>query len=470
MIETTESNKKIEIYIPIEIKPREFTSQVYLAGELAKNGARVFIGSKSSTDRLVNEKDNDQGIYLYKGGGSSVEKFRNISKKVTSIIVLDQEISPALKTYEYIRTRFVEGSLKYVSRLYYVGCEAKESAIKYLKDIEPEKIVDSGWPRVDLWRPSNHHIWKNEINKIHEEYGDDFIFFSADFGANSQRLLEERSRRVEIFGAKKTQHELEFIRKNQKNSYENFNQFIDFLHEMDSDSRIPPIIVRPHPSEDHKIWIEKTKNLIKTKVVYRGNITPWLLASKGLLHRGCTTAIEAAISQIKAGFLVNYSTENNNSIVPKLSPELRNIEDVVMWVNDDFNGPNHQEIEDIISSQITFPEGGATKYIAEDMLNFAGNNVNQSNVQIKSAFKKVVIKHYLKIRNKFLKYRKSIQKKSTNKKASELGKIPKYNKMQDGINSDEIVNHLDVMYPKDKFRVVDVIDDLCIVEKIASSK
>ena len=125
MIETTESNKKIEIYIPIEIKPREFTSQVYLAGELAKNGARVFIGSKSSTDRLVNEKDNNQGIYLYKGGGSSVEKFRNISKKVTSIILLDQEISPALKTYEYIRTRFVEGSLKYVSRLYYVGCEAK---------------------------------------------------------------------------------------------------------------------------------------------------------------------------------------------------------------------------------------------------------------------------------------------------------------------------------------------------------
>ena len=50
-------NKKKEVYIPIEIKPREFVSQVYLAGELSKKGARVFIGSKSSMDQLIKEKE-----------------------------------------------------------------------------------------------------------------------------------------------------------------------------------------------------------------------------------------------------------------------------------------------------------------------------------------------------------------------------------------------------------------------------
>ena len=43
---------------------------------------------------------------------------------------------------------------------------------------------------------------------------------------------------------------------------------------MDADSRIPPIIVRPHPGEDHNIWKEKLKQ--KKTSVYQGDITPWL--------------------------------------------------------------------------------------------------------------------------------------------------------------------------------------------------
>lgn len=460
----TKHQQKKEVYIPIEIKPREFPSQVYLSGELAKKGARVFIGSKSSTDRLVNEKDNNQGVYLYKGGGSSIEKFKNVSQRVSSITVLDQEVSPALRNFDYIRTRFVAGSLKYVSRLYYIGPEVRETAVKCLNDIDPEKVLDTGWPRVDLWKPSKHHIWENEVKKIHEEFGGDFILFSADFGVNSKRLLEERSRRIEVFGAEKTKHELEFLREQQKASYKNFNQFIEFLSQMDSDSRIPPIVVRPHPAEDHKVWIERTQNLNKTKVIYRGGITPWLLASKGLLHRGCTTAIEASISQVKTGFLANFSDERNNSIVPKISPGLHNLEDVVMWANDDFNKSANEDIEKMLSNQITFPEGGATGLIAEDLVALAGDSVVQSSIKNRSMLKKVLVRILIKIKSKITKIRKAKRKNTINKMASELGKTPKANKMQDGIKSHEVKNFLDVMYPKSDFHIVQIIDDLIMVE------
>ena len=47
---------KKEIYIPIEIKPREFISQLFLAGELAKMESRVYLGSKSAIDKLVENK------------------------------------------------------------------------------------------------------------------------------------------------------------------------------------------------------------------------------------------------------------------------------------------------------------------------------------------------------------------------------------------------------------------------------
>ena len=123
------NNLKKEVYIPIEIKPRELVSQLLLSGELAKTGHRVYLGSKKAIDNLVHNKLNKTGIYLYKGGGGSINKFKNISKKVASIVVLDQEISPALIDYKIIKNRFVKGCLKYVSRLYYIGPEAKKKAL-----------------------------------------------------------------------------------------------------------------------------------------------------------------------------------------------------------------------------------------------------------------------------------------------------------------------------------------------------
>ena len=160
------NNSKVEIFIPIEIKPREFVSQLLLSGELAKNNIRVYLGSKKAIDKLVENKKNNSGIYLYKGGGSTVDKFKKLSKKVSSIAVLDQEVSPAFRDYKQIKNRFVKGSLNFVSRLYYVGPEAKKSAIEVLNEIEPSKIKDFGWPRVDIWRPSLHHIWEEEIMKM----------------------------------------------------------------------------------------------------------------------------------------------------------------------------------------------------------------------------------------------------------------------------------------------------------------
>ena len=456
--------EKKEVYIPIEIKPREFSSQVYLSGELAKNGARVFIGSKSAVDRLVFEKHHNQGVYLYKGGGSQIEKFENISKRVNSIAVLDQEISPALVDYDLIRTRFIAGSLKYVSRLYYVGSELRAEAVKCYTEIDPENILDTGWPRVDLWAPSKLHIWNKEVKEINEKFGDNFILFSADFGANSQMLLEERTKRVELVGAQKTEHLLEVIRKQLRDSYKNFNQFIEFLFQMDADSRIPPIIVRPHPGEDHNIWKEKTKNLKKTKIVYQGDITPWLLASNGLLHRGCTTVIEASVSNVKTGFLANFSVDNNSSIATKLSPKLKNIEDIVRWVNSESVKSYNIDVEKILKSQITFPKEGATGLISGDMMILAGETVSPSKIKNRSVLKKLAIRLVVKIRNKINKVKKSKLRDSKTKLPHQLGKQPKANKMQDGIKSIEAEQLLDLMYPDSNFRVVQVMEDLAVVE------
>ena len=450
--------KKKEIYIPIEIKPRELISQIFLAGELCKKGVRVFIGSKISIDRYVKQKNNDQGAYLYKGGGSSVNKFKNLSKRVKSIIVLDQEISPAVRKYDYINTRFTKGSLKHVKRLYYIGKNAKKAAIKHLDEINPKQIKDFGWPRVDLWMPSKHYIWSEEINKIRSEFGNNFYLFASDFGTNSKKLLEERSIRFGLVGTIKKDYEIKKFRTIKENELHNFQKFIDFLTDLDNDPKIPLIIVRPHPAEDHDVWIQKTIKLKKIKVIYQGEITPWLLASKGLLHRGCTTAIQAFLSKKKNAFLKDFADEINDSIVPELSTNLTSLDSIVKWIcaSDDESVISNKD--NILSNHITFDEKkSATEKIAEDMLKLTGNEVQLHKFKKEFIFKKVLKRIYFYLS----KIRESIKKNP-----HELGVLPKKNKMQDGIFSSEIITYLSLMYPNKKFNITELINDLyCIEEK-----
>ena len=59
------ANLRKEVYIPIEIKPREFHSQLLLASRLALKGHRVFVGSKYAVDSYVELKTHNQGLYFY---------------------------------------------------------------------------------------------------------------------------------------------------------------------------------------------------------------------------------------------------------------------------------------------------------------------------------------------------------------------------------------------------------------------
>ena len=449
------NNEKLEIFIPIEIKPREFVSQLLLSGELAKNNIRVYLGSKKAIDKLVENKKNNSGIYLYKGGGSTVNKFKNLSKKVSSIAVLDQEISPAFRDYKQIKNRFVQGSLKFVSRLYYVGPEAKNSAVEVLKDINPEIIKDLGWPRIDLWEPSLHHIWKNEILKIKTKFPKPFLFFCSDFGCNTKDLVRIRSNWIQNKGAKKSYKDIKWHKDFYQKNYFRFSKFINFLKELNKDPDVPQIIIRPHPSEDHSEWERKIKNLKNINLIYEGDVSPWLLASEGLLHRGCTTAIEAAFSRKKIGFLSNFSSDHDN-VSALISTKIEDDLTLKAWINDDNNYPiNNKENLNLLKKHTTFNSVRAVTRISKDISTLSKDKATPSHIyedKLKSG--------------KIFKVKKEIFKKFSNlfKNKSYSSNFIKKNKMQDGIKISDCKTYLSLMYPDQNFNLENPNTDLIKIE------
>ena len=450
------SNLRKEFYIPIEIKAREFYSQLLLGGRIALKGGRVFIGSKNAVDSFIEIKKHKHGTYLYKGGGASISKFRSKIRKLSSIAVLDQEISPAIIEYaSYIKHRFVKGSLKYVSRLYYVGEMAKKSAIDVLMDINPDQIKAYGWPRIDLWKPKYHKIWQQEIQDIKERFPQPFLLFTSDFGCTTQKQVDEFVLAFQKRGTKKSEKELVEFSERLSNNFRSFQEFIVLLERISAETQLPNIIVRPHPSEDHQAWCRSVSHLPNVHCVYEGSVSPWLLASEGLIHRGCTSAIEAFFSRKKTAVLLDSVEPKNTSISVKLSTPIQDTKSLVSWYQSDLDDPLLDPASfDIIKQHVTNIKNESLDTIAQDLITINGKEVafsvddfNRRPSPVRAFLKKVKNKiSNLYNQNKY------------------LPKYSKMSKMQDGINLAESHHILTTLYPDFPFNLSQPAKDVILIE------
>jgi hypothetical protein len=60
------------------------------------------------------------------------------------------------------------------------------------------------------------------------------------------------------------------------------------------------IVIRPHPVELPDVYHALAAHSSRVRVDNRGNVIPWLMASRALIHNGCTTGVEAYIAGIPA--------------------------------------------------------------------------------------------------------------------------------------------------------------------------
>ena len=53
------------------------------------------------------------------------------------------------------------------------------------------------------------------------------------------------------------------------------------------------VVVRPHPTESHDVYRRLAEGCRRVRVTNQGNVVPWLLSARALIHNGCTTGVEA---------------------------------------------------------------------------------------------------------------------------------------------------------------------------------
>lgn len=292
----------MNIYIPIEVKVRELEGRSLLAIVAAERGHTVILGEKKDTLNLAKKGKLPPGIVHMKSitpHESMIQTLMALEEHGHIITVQDEESGLLDHSYEkFAKLRFSKKTLSQVSNVFAWG-EFDGNSLREEYSDYADKVVITGSPRVDFWRKEFGEYFEdpshgNELQKK------PYILVVSNFGSflNENRLwnIFARLRKAGYFDRQKNRefHEYE----NAAYQIRLVGKFVEMIRTL---SEIYPemnIIVRPHPVESIEGWnkiIGEYPNVFVKRV---GTISRWIRHSEMIIHNGCTSALEAAISGI----------------------------------------------------------------------------------------------------------------------------------------------------------------------------
>jgi len=293
------------LIIPVENQVRELDAKLLLACIAARHGFSVIIGSRLEISFRIGAFP--PSIYLAKSMTARSLKMFRIMRQLGHIIAgWDEEalIHPPAETY--FSRRLSPEALPHVSRLFAWGEENAELWRQY-PFLPPDIPIHlTGNPRGDMLRPEMQPFFAEETEHLRQQYGDfllintNFSFVNAFYsGQNLFQPLKNPGDQPRFGRAAvgMSPHFAAGLRDHKQAVFLSFQRLIPSLEQAFPQLTV---IIRPHPVENPSIYHQLAAGCQRVKVVNEGNVIPWLLASRAVIHNGCTTGVEAYIMRVPA--------------------------------------------------------------------------------------------------------------------------------------------------------------------------
>jgi surface carbohydrate biosynthesis protein len=216
-------------------------------------------------------------------------------------VAWDEEALVHLPPESYYERRLFCDTLNYVSCMLAWGKENAELWRQYDQWPDELQIRITGNPRGDLMRTEMRSLYDSNVEELQSTYSD-FILVNTNFNSINafhpdMNLLKpsarpdhapELGRRA--IGLKMSREYAEGLTRHKQNIFKDFQHLIPALAEAFPDYKI---VVRPHPVENQEVYQKIAAKCDRVEVINQGNVVPWLIAAKALVHNGCTTGVEA---------------------------------------------------------------------------------------------------------------------------------------------------------------------------------
>ncbi len=306
-------SKRPWLLLPIEVKNREFDAKVMLSCIGAERGFGVLLGRNNFNMRGAFPR----GVYLDKC--ISPYKADALRQQVNglgnSLAILDEEGLVYQSEKLYLDNRTSRETVDLASLIFTWG-NAQRDLINGRYTV-PDKLLATGSPRADLWQKPWHAVYSDELRAIQEELGP-YVLIPANFSpahhvdpinfSLKKRGITENS----CSGKKLSVKEDRFVYRQKI-----LNEFFDLIPAIAEHLGSHTVLLRPHPNDNMKIWAEIQKKWPpNVKVIYRGGISPWILASDLLVHNSCTSGVEAYAMEKPAIAYTPYTDSRFDQNIP----------------------------------------------------------------------------------------------------------------------------------------------------------
>lgn len=284
------------LYLPIEEKGREFDSKLLIGAAAAERGFSVVIGQvwamSSSFDRMP------PGVVLFKGVNKiQLSNMRFAARHGHLVAAIDEEALGL--AHPRFLARDVDPRFPETCDALLAQGQFQARVMHDVVGMAKSKIFVTGNPRTDPLRPPLSESYEADDAILRRRHGRFVVVNSTCGGVNSPwgDLEGYRSvlKGIGWLDPDKPEDEIDY-RDHIEHDTLNMEALKALLKRLPEALPEHNIVLRPHPSERARTWIEFCQDIPRTEVVVGTSAAPYTFAAELLIHTGCTTGVEAAIA------------------------------------------------------------------------------------------------------------------------------------------------------------------------------
>ncbi|MEW6169671.1 MAG: surface carbohydrate biosynthesis protein [Pseudomonadota bacterium] len=326
------------LIIPVESQVREMDAKLLFACCAVERGYRVVIGSRAFVHYAMAELP--RGVYVAKSMRAlSSLMFRLIRQLGHDIVAWEEEALVHPPPEVFYPLRLSPGTMPYVSHIFAWGEDNRALLAGYPHLPQGLPIHLTGNPRGDMLRPELRAYFDEDVQALRRQYGD-FLLVNTNFTDCNPFRPE-----LGLFAPSKDPSQPPPMGQAGKGMPRAFAEGLlrhkqaildDFLEMLPALERALPgvaLVLRPHPSESHDVYRQLAARCSRLHVLHQGNVLPWLLASRALVHNGCTTAIESYAMGVPAlAYLKTFDARYDldfQGLPNRLSLQCRSLDELI---------------------------------------------------------------------------------------------------------------------------------------------